>query len=92
MFLIVDPYDVVFAGGHNGALGDASVDGYGGALGVTFDDTPEGVCIFVKVMCMMDLLVADIVTELFLLLSDHFVIVGWWDSFDCDFLYVSQHH
>ena len=49
-------------------------------------------CVLVKVMCMMDLLVADIVRELFLLLSDHFVAVHWWDSFDYDFVWPSQYY
>ena len=47
------------------------------------------VCAVVKVVCMMDLLVADIATDLFLLLSDHFVTVDW---FDCNFVYSSQYH
>ena len=44
----VDPYDVVFAGGHSGALGDAYGDafanGRGGALGVTSTCTPKCTC------------------------------------------------
>ena len=44
----VDPYDLVFAGGHSGALGDAYGDafanGRGGALGVTSTCTPKCTC------------------------------------------------
>ena len=47
------------------------------------------VCEVVKVVCMMDLLMADIATDLFLLLSDHLVTLDW---FDCDFAYSSQYH